>query len=849
MNRRKFIHRTLAATSATLLAGKVAGASNKRTPHGKVIAGAPFTSFPTDGHTIYQLKPAAVGAGDAARAIYCAAYDGTVLCLTQQGVLLWKTKPSAGFPFDLASGDIDADGFDEALVASSDGGLYAIDHDGRHLWTFKREAPLYQVIVRNEAGGPRIQTGGIERVLYTLATDGSIVAQEKRDRVIRRLGASGAQIKSRCKPFRVRPYLTTYASHVKSDTLGDEFLLSLYGRNLMIANSDGSCRKVLYGTTVAAGAVFDPRTNTYWIGSDISGGDGIHGFHLDHPGWQDAFTNLRPVGTMIELEQNLAALAQQTEAFKALPYQKPAGRTMVLLEECIDWDYRKTYDAIRREYLERHGLKNVFFVPYVYSHESVFFFKEAYDPGIADPAKLAAWTREHNRMGHRMLKQAEILRFAAEREAAGEPFFIYAGHGRITGIDFYLSPDTLARMLVLAPTTLQGFVFAEFETIDDNMALAIREQLLPLADLCHERGKKILLRGKNIFWNGSVYADVFKPLMSEEKYREVFVPSMEETNSRNQSLSLTGRTGLWLTKKFNHMSGRAVTDNGNFNRLWDWCQSAHLSHFVRAMILARCQGADIFHLNIYSDNAGEMLPFYQMLEKGILPLPAREDILSISDLAIGMLQPDQDFLRHGINGHGMDLYSPGEAPFVFDRLDCFWGGAMLADHDFENYALHAKRRMTNFISRSPYGNLAMIPADTDLARFPIFKRKLLTDGRYWYDDAGRRHTAPEYKPVVLQALEEAAARLPIRVTGDVAWAALRLDATHIRVVVIDPGYFDPAPRQAIVRFQHVKPTEIRDILDGAKLTAEVEGLALNIPMGSLRIIDVAHQQPDAERLT
>lgn len=842
MNRRKFIRHTLTATTATLLVGKAASTVNAAQQDGKPNPGPAVTSFPTGGHTVYHLRPASVGASGAGRAIFSAAYDGTVLCHTQQGKLLWKTRPSPGFPFDLASADIDGDGLDEALVASSDGGLYAIDHDGRPLWTFKREPPLYQVVVQSDSSGNvRVQTGGIERVLYTLAADGTVVTQEARPTVIRRLGDGSPQVKTQCRPVKARPYVMTFVAHVKSETLPDEFMLSLQGRNLMVSNMDGSCRNMLYGPYVAAGAVFDPRTNTYWIGSDISGGDGIHGFHLDRPGWEEAFTSLRPVGTMIELETNLAALVKQTAAFEPLSYQKPPAKTQVIIEESIEWDYRKSYDAIRANYIGREAMRSVVFVPYVYSHESKFFYKEAYDPGISDSAGKAEWTRYHSLMGRRLLEQAEILHFAQERETAGEPFYIYAGHGRPTGIDFYLSPETLTKMLVLAPTTLQGFVFAEFELLDDKLVKALREQLFPLADLCYTRGKKILIRTKNIFWNGNIHHEIFKPLFADARYREVFVPSMEETNSRNQSLSLAGRTGLWMTRKFNHMSGRAVTDNGNYNRLWHWCQSAHLSHFLRAMILNRCLGADIFHLNIYSDNAGEMLPFYRMLEKGILPLPAREDILSISDVAIGMKSPDADYLRHGMNGHGMNNYSPNEGSFVFDRLDCFWGGALLAEHDFENYALHAKRRMTNFISRSPYGNLTMIPADTDLAPFPQFRRKLLTDGRYWYDDAGKRHTAAEYKPVVLQALEEAAARLLIRVTGDVAWVALRLDASHIRVVLIDPGYLDPAQRQAVIRFQHVAPVQVRDILSGDTLPLKTNGVAVTVPMGTVRIIDVTHR--------
>jgi hypothetical protein len=397
-------------------------------------------------------------------------------------------------------------------------------------------------------------------------------------------------------------------------------------------------------------------------------------------------------------------------------------------------------------------------------------------------------------------------------------------------------------MLRKAPNTLTGFVFAELLT-NEYLEKAITELLLPLADSCYKYGKKkILLRTKGMFWNGTIYLDMFRPIMSNEVYREIFVPSMEETNSRSQSLSLAGRTGLWLTGKFNHISGRAVTDNANYNRLWEWGQTQHLSHFLRNMSLNRVQGADIFQINVYTDNEKEMIPFYLMLEKGILPLPGKEDLLSLSDLTIGIKSPDKDFIRHIDNFMSMDKYQPDEGTFVFDRHANHWGGALIPDHDFENYAMNAKRRMTNFIAQSPYGNLTTIPAETDLSQFPIFRKMLVTDGRYWYDENGQAHSAEEYKPVVVKELEESAQRLPVRVFGEAAWTAIRIDDSHIRLVLIDPGYLDPADRIVDILFQHIKATEATDILSAEKLTIANDRIEkVKIPMGILRIIDVKHE--------
>lgn len=874
-------------------------------------------SFKTNGHTIYHLKPATVR-NDGSRAIVSAAYDGTILCHTQQGEFLWKHKPSDGFPFSLAVGDIDADGLDESFMASSDGNLYAFDDDGSLLWTFTTHPPHYAVeVAYDEQGAASVLTGGVEKILYALSPKGEIISKYHANGVIRLIGAAkilddgkyyaavatarqglpgdftlrlheipnlgvlweketGDNNRSRnfgrnysidfadlnkdrklemifglfytssdevtvidhegnkrvmktCTGARMKPYKMNLVTHISSPTLEDEYFLNLSGSDLMIFDNDGNCQDMLIGKYAFAGSCFDPETNTYWLGSGISGGDDIYKLDLTKPDWKEDFLNLKPVGKMAQLEENMNLLLEQTVSFKAPTYQPPSPNTLVTFEN--------SPEVIQKEYIEPYGLENIRFASYKMVHE-------VYDREIknATPYLLEQWERRHGSATSGTRTQEELVNYALEREKEGENFFIFAGHGRPFGIDFYAQPETYHRMLRAAPNTLQGFVFAELEIHDEYLARDIKDLLIPLADSCYIHGKKkIFLRNKNIFWNAGIYMDLFKPVYAEEKYREIFIPLMEETNSRSQSLSQAGRLGVWMSGMFNDIGGRAVSDNTNYNRLWEWGQTQHLSHFIRKLSLNRMLGADYFQVNVYTDNDSEMLPFFLMLDKGILPKVKPEDIISVSGVAVGITHPDHDFLRHGTNGHDMGSYSPDEGEFVFDRLACYWGGAPLEEHDFEKYSMNATRRLTNFIPQFPYGNLTTISAQTDISMFPWFDKMFVTDGKYWYDDNGKKHSASEFKPLIINALEEAAKELPVRVFGDVSWVAVKLDDEHIRLVLIDPGYLDPADRQAVIRFQHIQPIEIRDILSDKVLSLHDNTLQLEVPMGVLRVIDIRHK--------
>jgi len=83
---------------------------------------------------------------------------------------------------------LDGDGLDEILVASADGVLYAIGHDGRPLWAFQTPAPLFQVAsAKLPDGSTVLLTGGVEQTLYVLSAAGKVVRTMKTDHCIRHI--------------------------------------------------------------------------------------------------------------------------------------------------------------------------------------------------------------------------------------------------------------------------------------------------------------------------------------------------------------------------------------------------------------------------------------------------------------------------------------------------------------------------------------------------------------------------------------------------------------------------------------------------------------------------------------
>ena len=455
----------------------------------------------------------------------------------------------------------------------------------------------------------------------------------------------------------------------------------------------------------------------------------------------------------------------------------------------------------------------------------------------------ALWSRIRSTFCNYDLTADELVEQVRRWEASGRGFILGSGHS----IAFHMSPSTFLRVLQAAPKHLWGFEFAEIGQSPDNREQEVVEKiLLPLAEQCRKYGrKKILLRTKNIFWNGNVYLPYWQKVLLDAKNRDIFVPCLEETNCRSQDLSLAGRVGLWQSGIFDRWACRAETDNACFDRMWEWSSQQVLSHHLRNLVSCASLGADVYFNSIHQGPFSpalerQLLTFYDMIEKGVVYIPQSSELVSLSTVALGMRSPPATaYLDHGNNGHRYTYPKDEHPALVFDRLDAYWAAAPLMPHDFSRYAFGVQRRTCNFLPLTSYGMVPIVPDQGTLSPGHRVFRKISTDGQFFYDEQGQSHGPAEYRGVVESTLRDAAAKLPVLVRGSAHWSVAQIDEAHLRVTLVDPGFLDPNDREVEIVLQQPGWTHCRDILSGEDLPIRDSRIPVRIPMGSVRLVDLS----------
>jgi len=134
----------------------------------------------------------------------------------------------------------------------------------------------------------------------------------------------------------------------------------------------------------------------------------------------------------------------------------------------------------------------------------------------------------------------------------------------------------------------------------------------------------------------------------------------------------------------------------------------------------------------------------------------------------------------------------------------------------------------------------IVPADASPPSTTGLEKLLITDGEVWYDEGERKQSAAEFADHVEQALRRENVEMFVRVRGAVAWTATRIDPSHVRIVLIDSGYLDPADRVAEVSVNADVVSTI-DILSGEDLEVRDNRLTVTVPMGILRVIGIEHR--------
>jgi hypothetical protein len=267
--------------------------------------------------------------------------------------------------------------------------------------------------------------------------------------------------------------------------------------------------------------------------------------------------------------------------------------------------------------------------------------------------------------------------------------------------------------------------------------------------------------------------------------------------------------------------------------------------------------------NTYVD-ADHMSLAWELVAQGALYVPKREEIVSFSPVFLSMIQPDEHYLEEAEN-HKFSIFYNREFeennPFVFSRMNASWMAAPVTQWDFSRYASGVTDRRQNFIPTFPNGTVLITPPQNGVFANPSAPRgkltdhlhpmyrdtmtECITDGRYYYSQDGTRKIAADqgYK-MVEAAIENSAERLPLTVSGGVAWSCAHTSPTHLRLTLIDSGYLNPQERTAQVQFRAVTPTRMVDLLDGKTFDlTDPTAVFVDVPLGLFRFIDIEFDNP------
>lgn len=561
---------------------------------------------------------------------------------------------------------------------------------------------------------------------------------------------------------------------------------------------------------------FDPLSGKLLGGGQVGGGNGIYSYLTKNENWWKIEHQL--IGRMKDVETNLETLYKQTLKFTLPAYQKPSEKEWVMIGG----------PSLLPEVDKLKEAKMKLVKQYTW-HED--FDRANLVKAIGKDA-----LKRDKRGDYSMIRDA-MLKIATDNEANKVPFTVWTGHGTDP---FYVSLETMLAILKAAPTMCYGFIYAEMENTTDKRFIYFVDSYVPeLAEACRKQGKaKLYFRFKNIFWAASAHLDPWKRIFFSGKYSDVLVPSAEDTNSRTQDLNFAGRVGMFASGSVDNFAMRLVDDNPTSWRPLSPGGQRSVSPYLRNGAIMAAYGSRyglIFNIG-YLENPG-MNMLYALMKSGVLPIVERENILSIGSWHL-IKDADEKLIDDISNGHDITLYTPNDEDAVFSVAEVNWCGASLPDHDYSKAALGVDYRWLNFMPKMPNGMVPIIPFSYEptLAKqaIPYF----VSNCKAGFVD-GKTVAAKEFGSTIKSTVARGAAKLPVLVQG-ASWSAIKIDANHTRIILVDPGYIDPQDCKVTVRFNTLQPTTATDILSKESLKISDKSIQLTVPAGSMRFIDLKY---------
>ncbi|MGA9639457.1 hypothetical protein [Flavobacterium sp.] len=580
----------------------------------------------------------------------------------------------------------------------------------------------------------------------------------------------------------------------------------------------------------------DSVTGNIILAGNQNGGSDIHIIDTSNPNWKMKYTSITSPGKIQTIIDNTATVESKLNTFIkpswernpveiTLMYSNSTGINTSLYNTPTFIDQFSTSHAQDGATWDRANLGNLKY------------------RGTRDSRRTYDWT------------EAQALSFIYSKIGTNGVSY-WGGHGN----DPYMFSLATSKKVIDEVNKTTGrktlLIYPELEDNSADFEFVMNDLFYPLATYGQNKNLKLFIRSKNIFWQGSVYLSMWSRLLSGE-FAHVFVPAMEETTDKTMELSLASRMGIWASGAVDSWGARAVPDNTSFDRMRQFSDQTLDNHFLRQLVYAAASGAQ------YYDNFTKPDLFAKLLAKGALFVPKRSEIVSFSPVHLSMFVPNTHYLEDGSEAKWLtnfDQTFENANPFVFSRMNGSWPGAPLTQWDFSKYAAGMKERRLNFLPNYPNGMVLITPpqagAKADLTAprglmknklHPLYKnilKEYYTDGRFYYSaDGVTKYNANTYYQTIKTEIEASATKIPMTVTGDVAWVVAQTSPTHLRLTLIDNGYINPNTRTATIKFNTVTPLKIVDLLDGKQFYPSGATVTIDVPCGMFRFIDVELTNP------
>ncbi len=791
-------------------------------------------------------------AGGISRKVFALAADGTRVGETRGAAISGAVRL-------LRAGDFDGDGSDEAAVLPVRGQAKDVVFLTVPGLVPRQERVTFETVpwgassAEAKQRGERFRSGQQPWTSKSLLTANGVVGDLDGDGAGELIFNPGAyslhgglrQTAAFPEPFKVPSYDRFYkmrmlAAGDLTDAPGAEIVL-LEGCEIRLLDSRGNRLGAASAPQGFTDVVYVPGSphGHVLLGSSPNGDDNVVRVRFNE-GWEAGLAALPRRGLMARVGQDLQGLAEAVDRWQGQPLAgAPAPYDIVVDHHMWSGPDLKKVDS---------------WIAGVRAYEQAFpypklRFATCFWPGEDSPLLRPdgkPWGRD-TRLAHD-LKRAEIVAGAKRFEAAGCHFWVQVGHGCAP----HCEVATVAAILEAAPRTCLGFVSAEDEQLD-AVPYYFEHHLRPILELCLQHRKRFIPRNKDIWWLHWPADARLKQRVFDGRYRSVILPAVEDSNSRTADAQLAARVGLWLDGQVDDWCCRVSADWFCASRAWEWEYVMTGHPHLRYLTSQAALGARVFMFlsGERAQGGGQWTAvgregaanFLHLLGKGVVTPPRREQLRAVSPVALVVQDPTERFAEHGANGHHPERWNEDGTDahaWAFDRLDCYWAMAPLPETDVATLLWGRTRRTAeNIVTTAPHGFVCVLPGGPPqtVGRWTSL---WTTDGDELFR-GGNPVPLAEARKLLAAELAAGATDFPLRVEGCVFHQIIEHAPGQFVVVLIDPGWLDPADRDVRITTAAAGKWTIADRLTGQTLGDLGERVDLRVPAGMLRLLDVRRE--------